>query len=135
MSNAQKLYNMGVISLEECCDRMTLIRSITVVRDDPTDGKEESRNYGKNRLRTEAEFYESAWQRRIEVGFDILDRITVNSTGQPTKSGDITFNLRIHYGNKQLNWPGGHKREAIPGEKAKFRAVIDRINQAANNLK
>jgi len=35
MSSAQKLYNMGVISLEECCARLILIRSMPVQRMTP----------------------------------------------------------------------------------------------------
>ena len=34
MSNAQRLYNMGVISLDDCCARLMLIRSIPQVRED-----------------------------------------------------------------------------------------------------
>lgn len=100
----------------------------------PTE-KEVPKKTGKNRMRSEQQFYDHAWTRRLECGEDIPDKIQVHNTGDRTVAGDVTYRCLIRYNGKNLNWPGGHKMDAIEGEKEKFRSMIDRINIAAKNIK
>lgn len=101
----------------------------------PAEIQQVPKNTGKNRMRSEQEFFDHAWCRRLECGEDIPDKIQVHNTGDRTVAGDVTYRCLIRYNGKNLNWPGGHKMDAIAGEKEKFRATVDRINFAAKNTK
>ena len=124
MSNAQRLYNMGVISLDECCNRLMLIRSMPTAKKEPPRFLRIHRAPGNERTTL------------AKIKAAILPDLPISDKNIRVKGARGGFTVVFFYAHKQFSYPGRFESQtaAVAGVKYMVYAINNEIERRAKKL-